>query len=177
MGYLPFLLSMVKLVAVIAVFVSVAFYTLLERKLLGYAQIRKGAGKPSVAGILVPFADAVKLLFKQSTSVSASSTLYWIRGGSILLVPVLLWLWWPMPSSSGSARFLVVVILALFSAQVFGRFGRDEVVGPSIGLWEDFEQLLRRSPTKLCLVLCSLFMPLSLGFSLVRSPSILWFGV
>jgi len=67
---------MVKLVAVVAVFVSVAFYTLLERKILGYAQIRKGAAKPSVAGILVPFADAIKLFFKQRTSVTASSTLY-----------------------------------------------------------------------------------------------------
>jgi NADH-ubiquinone oxidoreductase chain 1 len=67
---------MVKLVAVVAVFVSVAFYTLLERKILGYAQIRKGAAKPSVAGILVPFADAIKLFFKKRTSVTASSTLY-----------------------------------------------------------------------------------------------------
>jgi len=56
--------------------VSVAFYTLLERKILGYAQIRKGAAKPSLMGLLVPFADAVKLFLKQRTRVTTSSHLY-----------------------------------------------------------------------------------------------------
>ena len=65
-----------KLLQVVCILVSVAFYTLLERKILGYAQIRKGAAKPSFIGVLVPFADAVKLLFKQRTRVSTSSLLY-----------------------------------------------------------------------------------------------------
>ena len=67
---------MSKILQVVSVFVSVAFYTLLERKILGYAQIRKGAAKPSLMGLLVPFADAVKLLFKQRTGVTTSSHLY-----------------------------------------------------------------------------------------------------
>ena len=71
-------------------FVSVAFYTLLERKILGYAQIRKGAAKPRVSGLLVPFADAIKLLLKQRTQVRTASSLYWFAGGAILTVPVLL---------------------------------------------------------------------------------------
>ena len=87
---LPLSLSIVKTVRVVCVFVSVAFYTLLERKILGYAQIRKGAAKPRAAGILVPFADAIKLILKQSTLVSTASSLYWLAGGAILTVPVLL---------------------------------------------------------------------------------------
>ena len=86
----PLSLSIVKTVGVVCVFVSVAFYTLLERKILGYAQIRKGAAKPRVAGILVPFADAIKLILKQSTLVTTASSLYWLAGGAILTVPVLL---------------------------------------------------------------------------------------
>jgi len=112
-----------KLIQVICVFVSVAFFTLLERKILGYAQIRKGAAKPRVAGILVPFADAIKLFFKQSTRVTTSSVLYWVARGCILTVPVFLWLWWPLERARYSETCLVVIILALFSAQVFGSFG------------------------------------------------------
>ena len=82
---LPLSLSIVKTVGVVCVFVSVAFYTLLERKILGYAQIRKGAAKPRVAGILVPFADAIKLILKQSTLVTTASSLYWLAGGAIVV--------------------------------------------------------------------------------------------
>jgi NADH:ubiquinone oxidoreductase subunit H len=43
------------------VLVNVAFITLLERKILGYSQLRLGPNKPSFAGLLQPIADAVKL--------------------------------------------------------------------------------------------------------------------
>lgn len=51
---------------VIPVLVNVAFITLLERKILGFSQIRLGPNKVAFRGVLQPFRDAIKLFVKQA---------------------------------------------------------------------------------------------------------------
>jgi NADH-ubiquinone oxidoreductase chain 1 len=60
--FFPFIRRVILLICVI---VSVAFLTLLERKVLGYIQIRKGPNKIGFMGILQPFCDAIKLFTKE----------------------------------------------------------------------------------------------------------------
>lgn len=75
---LGYLLELVILV--LAILINVAFITLLERKILGYSQLRLGPTKPSFAGILQPIRDAIKLFTKNYFSgLNAIKSTFYLR--------------------------------------------------------------------------------------------------
>nr|QJW33806.1 NADH dehydrogenase subunit 1 [Lymantria sugii] len=53
------------LILIVGVLIGTAFLTLMERKVLGYIQIRKGPNKLGFLGMVQPFSDAIKLFTKE----------------------------------------------------------------------------------------------------------------
>lgn len=63
------------MVILVPILVRVAFVTLLERKILGLSQLRKGPNKVRILGLLQPIADAVKLFLKEVVLINKSNQL------------------------------------------------------------------------------------------------------
>lgn len=74
------------LIRLIMALIAIAFFTLLERKYLGYSQLRKGPNKVVFLGLPQPIADAIKLFLKEQNFPIFSNKLYFIYGPMLRLV-------------------------------------------------------------------------------------------
>jgi len=118
------MINVCLIVQVVMIMIRVAFYTLLERKILGYVQSRKGPNKPGVIGLLIPFADAVKLLNKEYlTPVKRNKSLLFTVPILILMVPLILWLLYPSGFRALSIKYSALFFLCVSSLGVYGILG------------------------------------------------------
>lgn len=110
------------IVIVVAVLVGIAYLTLLERKVLGSMQLRVGPQTVGVWGVLQPFADAVKLLAKESIIPNHANRVIYVMAPVISLVLALIG-WAVIPLGTGVVLADINIgILYLFAVSSLGAY-------------------------------------------------------
>jgi len=110
-------------IIILTVLIGVAYFTLVERKILSSVQRRKGPDIVGFLGIMQPLADGLKLFTKETIIPSNADTILFLVAPIITFVLSLM-LWGVIPLSSsmmlGNLSLGILYIFAISSLEVYG---------------------------------------------------------
>jgi len=108
------------LVQCLLILLTVAFFTLFERKVIGLFHLRVGPNKVSFIGLLQPLLDAFKLLTKQNlTPFRANKFIYNLAPIIALILSLFVWITIPNIYLILSINYSIVLFFCISSIIVF----------------------------------------------------------
>jgi len=122
-AWLPVWTIIKIMVIVLPIMGGVAYLTLIERKVLGWMQVRPGPNRVGYWGLLQPLADGIKLLMKEVIIPTKSNKFLFLAAPVMALAPALA-AWAVIPFDDGMALANVnaglLYLLAMTSLGVYG---------------------------------------------------------
>jgi NADH-quinone oxidoreductase subunit H len=125
--YYMFFLSLITILEffflIIPLLIAIAYMTLVERKVIGSMQLRKGPNVVGIAGLLQPLADGLKLLLKETILPKHANRILFLISPFITFVLSLIG-WMVIPFSEHAVLAdLNVGILYIFAISSLGVYG------------------------------------------------------
>nr|YP_009192141.1 NADH dehydrogenase subunit 1 [Phasianella solida]ALK03398.1 NADH dehydrogenase subunit 1 [Phasianella solida] len=161
------------LITFICVLLAVAFFTLLERKGLGYSQTRKGPNKVGPMGIFQPLADAAKLFTKETSKpASVNQSPYFLAPVLSMILALLLWELYPSEEANNYFLLGVLFFLCVSSLNVYGTLLAGWASNSKyalLGAIRAVAQTISYEISLALILLFSLFMSGSFSFNEIKS--------
>ena len=111
------------LAMLVPVLISVAYLTLAERKVMAAMQMRRGPNVVGPFGLLQPFADALKMLMKETIVPTGASRILFLIA-PLLTMTLAMIAWAVIPVNDGWAIANINVgVLYLFAISSLGVYG------------------------------------------------------
>nr|QXU57720.1 NADH dehydrogenase subunit 1 [Omalonyx unguis] len=108
------------IISCLCILLSVAYFTLFERKVLGYCQIRLGPNKVSINGILQPISDALKLFLKENMSpIKSNYFIFYLVSIFGLFLMLYMWSLYPSTNSFFLINYSVMLFICLSGMSVY----------------------------------------------------------
>ena len=120
----PAVWALAKITAIVApLMLGMAYLTLLERKVIGWMQVRIGPNRVGPLGLLQPIADGIKLLFKEIVVPAGANKFLFVLAPVMAMMPALA-AWAVMPFSPelvlANIDAGLLYVMAITSMGVYG---------------------------------------------------------